>query len=276
MPDFHVNTSVKSVLPAPAQRRWDLPREHRPAVSPVSSPAQVVGIRAPSSVQIFESSSCFVLGGLPEGGQSNLSYLSMPPVRWHSSAPWGDWMKSYRNWGWWLERHLEELAGGLAGVSRLDRDCNTITWKSAFDARHHWWSEDRSDVATLPMVGYVASLSRRQMGLSPGLTVWDAVVTSAWGTVLYSVSVRGGPRVDGSGMVMDLLAVMVAWAVQDCSWPRQTVGPYHGHVLMTHMFSSATTICLHNLYGPCLRCQSVLFQVTDPNSYSQWVPASDQ
>ena len=55
------------------------------------------------------------------------------------------------------------------------------------------------------------------MGLSPGLTVWDAVVTSARGTVLYSVSVRGGPRVDGSGMVMDLLAVMVAWAVQDCS-----------------------------------------------------------
>lgn len=67
------------------------------------------------------------------------------------------------------------------------------------------------------MVGYVASLSRRQMGLSPGLTVWDAVVTSAWGTVLYSVSVHGGPRVDGSGMVMDLLPVMVAWAVQGSS-----------------------------------------------------------
>ena len=99
--------------------------------------------------------------------------------------------------------------------------------------------------------------------------------------VLYSAFVHDGPRVDASGMVMDLPAVMAAWAVQASSaaglqLASSNHGPLRGHVLMTHMVSSAAMSCLHSLYGPCLRCQSVIFQVADPNSYSQWVPASDQ
>lgn len=55
-------------------------------------PRQLVGLRAPRSVPVNESSPCCFWRGLPEGRQSSLSYLSLLPVRWLSSVPWDDWM----------------------------------------------------------------------------------------------------------------------------------------------------------------------------------------
>lgn len=56
------------------------------------------------------------------------------------------------------------------------------------------------------------------MGLSPGLTVWECSgYLCIRNRILYSRLFSDSPRVGTSGMVMDLPAVMAAWAVQASS-----------------------------------------------------------
>ena len=112
--------------------------------------------------------------------------------------------------------------------------------------------------------------------------MWDAEVASASGTESFTLCLfSDGPCVDTSGVVMDPPAEMAVWAVQASSAAGLLLassdnGPLLWPILVTQMVCSATTICLHSLYGKSLRCQSVVFQVADPNSYYQWVLAPYQ